>query len=166
MNFFQLSRFGPGQGSRSLGMVGVYACFLALDLTVMRRLENIAILTVFRKEACLQQVLRLVAQQFASLSRGISVLDLKNSIHESATDSKNKERYVRAVDGNLIPFKQEVCRCCYSLGDSVGQVDLGGGRSVNSTFFCSRCYGNKAAAGYLSTVHKFKKEILEWNISK
>lgn len=149
-----------------MGMVGVYACFLALDRTAMRRLENIAIVSVFPNDACLQQVLRLVAAQFQQMAQAFPVLDLANSLHESEADCKSRERYFRAEDGLLVPFKQTVCRCCYSLGDSVGQVELGGGRSLNSTFFCSRCYTNKAAVGYESRVHRWKKEILNFDISK
>lgn len=132
----------------------------------MRRLENIALITVFPNDACLQQVLHLVAAQLKKLQQGIPVLDLKNSLDESKVDAKDRERFVRASDGLHIPFKQVVCRCAYSAGDSVNQVDVGGGRSVNSTYFCSRCYTNKPSAEYRSTVHKHKAEILNYDISK
>jgi hypothetical protein len=131
----------------------------------MRRLENIAIVSVFPNDASLQEVLRLVASQFKQLRQPFPVLDLKNSVHESKVDAKNADRYVRAEDGQLIPFKEVVCRCSYSLGDSVNQVELGGGRTVNSTFFCSRCYTNRGTAAYRSKVHEFKKEILNFDIS-
>ena len=131
----------------------------------MRRLENIAIVSVFPNDASLQEVLRLVASQFKQLRQPFPVLDLKNSVHESKADAKNADRYVRAEDGQLIPFKQVVCRCCYSLGDSVNQVELGGGRTVHSTFFCSRCYTNRGTSAYRSRVHDFKKEILKFDIS-
>ncbi len=165
MTLIRGCRFGPGQGSRSLGLVGIYCCFLALDLKVMRRAENIGIVSIFSNTACLQQVTRLVAAQFVELAKGIHVLDLTQAVPESEADGKNAEKFVRASDGQLVPFKRVVCRCAYSLGDSPNQVELGGGRTVNTTFFCSRCHTNKPTVGYASTIHKFKEQILNYDIS-
>lgn len=138
-------------------MVGVYASFLALDLTAMRRAENITPLSVFPNTACLQQVMRLIAAQFRTLADGFTVLDLANSKPASIVEDKKKGEYFRAEDGKCIPFKQCHCRLACTLGDSVSQIVMAGGRTVHALYLLLSTLSHQQGIGRLPLDHTSKQ---------
>ncbi len=159
-------RFGPNQGSRSRGVIGVYCAFLALDVTAFRRAENISIISIFPRGANLQQVLNAVSTQLVVLARGIKVLDFQRACADANVDAKEEKNFLRTSTNLRVPLKDVVPRAANSLGDAVEQAVIAGHRTLKSIFFCRCCFGNQAGGIYEGSVYQLHEDILRYDVSK
>lgn len=148
-------------------MVGIYMTFLKLDLAAMRRMEHIAIISVFQKQANLQLVLHKITEQLMKLTEGLPILDASKQAR--IDDSKITVYAVaRGRDGQLvrIPIRRVFPRVALSLGDAVLQAYMGGCRTVTSTFLCRCCFCCQSSTVYKSTVYDLSDEILDYRFGK
>lgn len=148
-------------------MVGIYMTFLKLDLSAMRRMEHIAVISIFKRQASLELVLHKVTAQLLKLGNGLNVMDASKQT-SSYADLKTDYVATRGREGQMvgIPIHKVNPRPAYSLGDAPLQAHLGGCRSVNSTFLCRCCFCCQASIAYKSTIYDCSHEILEYRLGK
>lgn len=162
-------RFNPTQGSRgSGGMVGIYCAFLNLDKRAMRRSENIAVLSVFPRQADLTEVTALITDQLRELASGITVLDFMNARELEAKDLKSSDAVPGVVDSKEgpgtkllnVPFKKAYPRLACVLGDAVSQAVIAGCRATTSIYFCRCCFCNQGSVDVKTKVYDVRSDVL------
>ena len=151
--------------------MGIYCAFLALDKRAMRRLENIAVLSVFPKQADLTEVMSHITAQMRELAKGITVMDYQNAKPFESEKTNELNSVVVNVDDvdedgqyiskrMTVPFTQKTPRAAALLGDAVSQAVMGGGRSTHSTYFCRCCFCNQGSVRANSTVYEVRQQLL------